>query len=123
MTWWLKNEFRKKPVEKKQLKKPSAARVVWSNMAAKTHFSIEETDRIIQMAWEDRTPFEAIRAQFSLAESGVIDLMRRELERKSFDRWRRRVHGRATKHAQKRGAEVGRFRCSRQRDISQNKIT
>ena len=59
-----------------------------------------ETDRIIEMAWEDRTPFEAIKAQFDLSEGDVIKLMRSELKRSSFDRWRKRVNsGVSQKHA------------------------
>lgn len=82
----------------------------------------EEIDRIIEMAWEDRTPFEAIEFQFGLSESDVIALMRRELKAKSFKRWRKRVQGRATKHRHLRGAGVSRFKCSRQKAISHNKI-
>ena len=55
--------------------------------------------RVIEMAWEDRTPFEAIELQFALSESAVIALMRRELKRSSFRMWRIRVRARATKHA------------------------
>jgi len=82
-----------------------------------------QIDRIIEMAWEDRTPFEAIAFQFGLAEADVIALMRRELKPGSFRRWRARVQGRATKHAQLRSTDVNRFKCSRQKAISQNKIT
>jgi uncharacterized protein (TIGR03643 family) len=70
----------------------------------------EDCDRIIQMAWEDRTPFEAIEAQFGLNEAGVIALMRRELKRTSFKMWRERVAGRKTKHHALRGEEVTRFK-------------
>ncbi|MFZ9982023.1 MAG: TIGR03643 family protein [Cyclobacteriaceae bacterium] len=84
----------------------------------------QETDRIIEMAWEDRTPFEAIEAQFNLSEAKVIALMRRNLKRSSFDRWRKRVNtGVSTKHLKKRSDEIKRFKCSRQRSISGNKIT
>jgi len=83
----------------------------------------EEIDRIIEMAWEDRTPFDAISAQFSLSEKEVIDLMRSELKRKSWERWRKRVQGRSTKHQALRGEDVNRFRCSRQRMIANNKVT
>jgi uncharacterized protein (TIGR03643 family) len=82
-----------------------------------------DIDRIIEMAWEDRTPFEAIYVQFGLKEKEVIELMRRELKRSSWQRWRRRVQGRVTKHKTLRIGEVGRFKCSRQRIISRNKIT
>jgi uncharacterized protein (TIGR03643 family) len=89
----------------------------------KQHLSPAEVDRIIEMAWEDRTPFEAIEAQFGLPESEVIRLMRREMKPSSFRMWRERVQGRATKHLHKRGFEEGRFRCSRQKYISGNKIS
>lgn len=83
-----------------------------------------ELDRIIEMAWEDRTPFEAIEAQFGLSESRVIALMRRELKRSSFNLWRKRVNtGISQKHAQKRNPEINRFKCNRQRIISGNKIS
>lgn len=83
-----------------------------------------DTDRIIEMAWEDRTPFEAIKAQFAFSEADVINLMRRELKRSSFNLWRKRVNsGISQKHAQKRNPEINRFKCSRQRTISRNKIS
>lgn len=81
-------------------------------------------DRIIEMAWEDRTPFEAIEAQFGLPEKEVIKLMRRELKRSSFNRWRKRVNsGVSQKHLKKRNPEIDRFKCSRQRQITGNKIS
>jgi uncharacterized protein (TIGR03643 family) len=75
----------------------------------------EKTDRIIQMAWEDRTTFDAIREQFGLEPGQVIKLMRANLKPSSFRLWRKRTDGRKTKHLQKRGFVVGRFRCSSQR--------
>lgn len=76
------------------------------------------------MAWEDRTPFEAIMLQFGLPESEVIRLMRRELKNNSFLLWRKRVNrGVSSKHLQKRNPEINRFKCSRQRNISGNKIS
>jgi len=81
-----------------------------------------DVDRIIEMAWEDRTPFGAITFQFGLKEQDVIELMRRELKPKSFRRWRARVQGRATKHLKKRNFDKGRFKCSRQKSISNNSI-
>jgi uncharacterized protein (TIGR03643 family) len=69
----------------------------------------EEINRIIEMAWEDRTPFEAIQNQFGVNESGVIRLMRQQLKPSSFKMWRQRVSGRATKHVKKRNTEVMRF--------------
>ncbi|MDZ7614472.1 MAG: TIGR03643 family protein [Flavobacteriaceae bacterium] len=83
-----------------------------------------EIDRIIEMAWEDRTPFEAINSQFGFTEADVITLMRKELKRSSFNLWRKRVNsGISQKHAGKRNPEINRFKCSRQRNISMNKIS
>ncbi|MCF8715601.1 TIGR03643 family protein [Joostella atrarenae] len=82
-----------------------------------------EIDRIIEMAWEDRTPFDAISYQFGYSEKDVIELMRKELKRSSFKMWRARVQGRSTKHLKKRNFEEGRFKCSRQKQITQNKIS
>jgi uncharacterized protein (TIGR03643 family) len=79
-------------------------------------------DRIIEMAWEDRTTFDAILMQFGLKEQEVIDLMRLELKPSSFKRWRERVQGRKTKHEKLREFRSGRFKCSRQRAINNNKI-
>lgn len=73
-----------------------------------------ELSRVIEMAWEDRTPFEAIDRQFGLTESQVIHLMRINLKRSSFNLWRSRVSGRKTKHLQLRSPEVQRAYCSRQ---------
>jgi len=81
-------------------------------------------DRIIEMAWEDRTPFEAILVQFGLAEKDVIALMRAELKPASFKRWRTRVNqGVSHKHLHKRHPEMTRFKCTRQRSISANRIS
>ena len=80
-------------------------------------------DRVIEMAWEDRTPFEAIKFQFGLKEQELIILMRKELKPSSFRLWRKRVQGRATKHMNKRVFDKGRFKCSRQRNISNNSIS
>ena len=74
------------------------------------------------MAWEDRTPFEAIEFQFGLSEAEVIDLMRRELKRSSWKLWRARVQGRPTKHRKLRADSVNRFKSDRQRIISGNRI-
>lgn len=82
-----------------------------------------EIDRIIEMAWEDRTTFEAILFQFNLKEQEVIDLMRREMKPSSFKMWRKRVSGRKTKHAKLRDFTDGRFKCSRQKNISNNSIS
>ena len=59
----------------------------------------EQIDRIIEMAWEDRTPFEAIEFQFGLKENDVRKLMRKHMKESSFKMWRERVKGRKTKHA------------------------
>lgn len=82
-----------------------------------------QIDRIMEMAWEDRTPFEAITFQFGLKEQEVIELMRKEMKPSSFRMWRKRVQGRATKHSKKRTFDKGRFKCSRQRIISNNSIS
>lgn len=87
-------------------------------------FNVEQTDRIIEMAWEDRTPFEAIEFQFGISESEVIEVMRSELKPASFRLWRKRVNsGISQKHLKKRNPEIERFKCSRQRTISLNKIS
>ena len=82
-----------------------------------------EIDRIIEMAWEDRTPFEAIYVQFALKEKDVIQLMRDRMKRSSFEMWRKRMHGKATKHRALRDDSVNRFKCTLQRSISMNKIS
>ncbi len=74
-----------------------------------------QIDRIIQMAWEDRTTFDAIRDQFQLTPGEVIELMRSNLKPTSFKLWRKRTAGRNTKHLAKRSFIVGRFRCPDQR--------
>jgi uncharacterized protein (TIGR03643 family) len=90
----------------------------------KFKFTEVELDRIIEMAWEDRTPFEAILFQFSLAEKDVIKLMRANLKESSFKRWRKRVNsGVSQKHLKKRNPEINRFKCSRQKAISGNRIS
>ncbi len=73
-----------------------------------------EVSRIVEMAWEDRTPFEVIEATFGLSESETIKLMRREMKASSFRLWRKRVTGRATKHRKLRGFDVGRGYCPTQ---------
>jgi uncharacterized protein (TIGR03643 family) len=80
-------------------------------------FSLSEADisRIIEMAWEDRTPFEAIEAQFGLNESAVVRLMRSEMKASSFKMWRKRMSARVTKHAELRDAAVMRHRASHTR--------
>jgi len=73
-----------------------------------------DISRIIEMAWEDRTPFEAIHIQFGLSEQDVIGLMRRHVSYRSFKRWRQRVSGRKTKHLSQRPDDVLRAYCPTQ---------
>lgn len=89
----------------------------------KHNLNPRQVDRVIEMAWEDRTTFDAIKFQFGLKEQDVIDLMRNSMKRSSFKLWRKRVSGRKTKHQKKRDFMEGRFKCSRQRSISNNKIS
>ena len=89
----------------------------------KKQFSVEQIDRIIEMAWEDRTPFDAINYQFGIKEQEVISLMRNNLKPSSFKLWRKRVQGRKTKHRKQRDEDLNRFKCSRQRGISNNKVS
>jgi uncharacterized protein (TIGR03643 family) len=87
-------------------------------------FSLEQIDRIIEMAWEDRTPFEAIELQFGLTESGVVALMRREMKPGSFRAWRKRVNsGVSQKHQYKRNEAIQRFKSRMQRTIAQNAVS
>jgi len=75
----------------------------------------ETIDRIVEMAWEDRTPFEAITLQFGLQEPQVIELMRQQMQESSFKMWRKRVSGRKTKHLKQRDFLSGRFRSQNQK--------
>ena len=86
-------------------------------------FSEIEIDRIIEMAWEDRTTFDAIKMQFGISEQETIEIMRREMKLSSFKMWRARVQGRATKHAKRRAEGIDRFKCTLQRQITHNKIS
>ena len=89
-------------------------------------FNGTDIDRIIEMAWEDRTTFDAIFKTFGLSESEVIVLMRSNLKPSSFKLWRKRVNGRKTKHLKvlnNDGIKTLRFKCSRQKNISNNRIT
>lgn len=90
----------------------------------------EAINRIVEMAWEDRTPFEAIKAQFGLSESDVIELMKYEMKLSNWKKWRARVHGRATKHQVKlsqvmleSGDTVPRHKSRMQRFIAGNRIS
>ncbi len=86
-------------------------------------FTERDIDRIIEMAWEDRTPFDAISMQFGIKEQEVITLMRQQMKATSFRRWRKRVQGRRTKHLGKRVVGIDRFKCSMQRQITGNLIS
>ena len=92
-------------------------------MVSPIQFDIKDTDMIIEMAWEDRTPFDAIKSQFGISEQQVIELMRREMKPSSFRMWRQRVQGRATKHSKTSLSSTWRFKCSMQKQISGNKIS
>ncbi|WP_121907905.1 TIGR03643 family protein [Ulvibacter antarcticus] len=93
-------------------------------METKPKFNDRELDRIIEMAWEDRTPFEAIEYQFGLPEKEVIKVMRTNLKESSFKRWRKRVNsGVSTKHLKKRNSDITRFKSSSQKAISGNRIS
>lgn len=82
-----------------------------------TRIKHQEADisRIIEMAWEDRTPFEAIKEQYKISEPEVIKLMRSNMKASSFRMWRKRVSGRKTKHLTQRSFKVGRHVCPTQR--------
>lgn len=86
-------------------------------------FSESDTDRIIEMAWEDRTPFDAIKIQFNLSESEVKALMKAELKFSSYKLWRTRVENSRTKHLAKRSDRIDRFKSQMQRTVSNNKIS
>ncbi|MDJ1498616.1 TIGR03643 family protein [Cytophagaceae bacterium DM2B3-1] len=82
-----------------------------------------EIDRIIEMAWEDRTPFEAIKYQFGVSEAETIRLMRKTISRSSFNLWRKRVNSTISQKHLAKGAHQGsRFKCTQQKSISLNKI-
>ena len=85
-----------------------------TNNLMKQKISISDLSRIIEMAWEDRTPFEAIKVNYGLNESSVIKLMRRNLKQNSFRLWRKRVTSRKTKHMKIRPMKVGRAYCPTQ---------
>ena len=83
----------------------------------------QQIDRIIEMAWEDRTPFDAIRQQFGVKEDEVKAIMKKNLRLKSYQNWRKRVEHCKTKHSKKRIQGINRFKCTRQKAISLNKIS
>jgi uncharacterized protein (TIGR03643 family) len=93
----------------------SAARKPQATLAKRPALDAADISRVIEMAWEDRTSFDAIEQQFGLNEAAVISLMRRELKLSSFKMWRERVTSRATKHDALRSPEVTRHRASHTR--------
>jgi len=97
--------------------------IVVKSVKMKSNLDEEEINRIIEMAWEDRTPFDAIFYQFGLAEADVKALMKKELKFSSYKLWRERVENCTTKHAKKRVEGIDRFKCNLQRTITNNKIS
>lgn len=89
----------------------------------KYKLSEQDIDRIIGMAWEDRTPFEAIEVQFGLSEAEVIKLMKHQMRERNWRKWRARVQGRKTKHAKLKANDVNRFRSKAQKQITRNRIS
>ena len=94
--------------------KPAASNDKSSSATAAKELDAVQLSRVIEMAWEDRTPFEAIEHSYALNETAVIKLMRQELKPSSFRLWRQRVTSRATKHQAKRPFDVGRAYCKTQ---------
>lgn len=102
---------------------PSPMAYVIKKKEEKSELSESDIDRIIEMAWEDRTPFDAIKVQFGLNEQAVRNLMKKELKYSSYKLWRKRVEECKTKHVKSRSEEIDRFKCNRQRSITNNKIS
>ncbi|WP_026952331.1 TIGR03643 family protein [Algoriphagus mannitolivorans] len=92
-------------------------------MKKNSELTPEDINRIIEMAWEDRTPFDAILAQFGISEKETIEVMRKNMKRSSFKMWRARVQGRATKHRKKAPEDMNSFKSRMQRGIALNKIS
>ena len=109
----LKNKQRVGVVQKENIKSETR-KVKPANAAAINALDAVQLSRVIEMAWEDRTPFEAIEHSYALNETAVIKLMRQELKPSSFRLWRQRVTSRATKHQAKRPFDVGRAYCKTQ---------
>ena len=74
----------------------------------------DSLNRIIEMAWEDRTPFDIIYKEFDITQNELERLMRNNLKPSSFKLWRKRVSGRKTKHIAKRSNQIDRHKCDRQ---------
>ena len=109
----LKNKQRVGVVQKENIKSETR-KARPANAAAINALDTVQLSRVIEMAWEDRTPFEAIEHSYALNETAVIKLMRQELKPSSFRLWRQRVTSRATKHQAKRPFDVGRAYCKTQ---------
>lgn len=109
----LKNEQRASVVRKENVKSETR-KAKSANTANINALDAVQLSRVIEMAWEDRTPFEAIEHSYALNETAVIKLMRQELKPSSFRLWRQRVTSRATKHQAKRPFDVGRAYCKTQ---------
>ena len=93
------------------------------SIAEERNFDERQVDRIIAMAWEDRTPFEAIAYQFNLSEKEVIKLMKEQMHLRNWKKWRARVQGRKTKHEKLRNDEISRFKSKAQKQITGNRIS
>ena len=109
----IKNKQQDSSAQKSNLK-PAASNDKSSSATADNELDAVQLSRVIEMAWEDRTPFEAIEHSYALDETAVIKLMRQELKPSSFRLWRQRVTNRATKHQAKRPFDVGRAYCKTQ---------
>ncbi len=109
----IKNKQQDSSAQKSNLK-PAASNDKSSSATAAKELDAVQLSRVIEMAWEDRTPFEAIEHSYALDETAVIKLMRQELKPSSFRLWRQRVTNRATKHQAKRPFDVGRAYCKTQ---------
>ena len=109
----LKNKQRASVVQKENIKSETR-KAKSANTANINALDAVQLSRVIEMAWEDRTPFEAIEHSYALNETAVIKLMRQELKPSSFRLWRRRVTSRVTKHQAKRPFDVGRAYCKTQ---------
>ena len=109
----IKNKQQDSIAQKSNLK-PAASNDKSSSATAANELDAVQLSRVIEMAWEDRTPFEAIEHGYALDETAVIKLMRQTLKPSSFRLWRQRVTNRATKHQAKRPFDVGRAYCKTQ---------
>lgn len=109
----LKNKQQANMVQKDNVKSETR-KIKSANAAAINALDAVQLSRVIEMAWEDRTPFEAIEHSYGLNETAVIKLMRQQLKPSSFRLWRQRVTSRATKHQAKRPFDVGRAYCKSQ---------